>query len=187
LLPVSDDIIKGCLQQDAASQEQLYRICYPVMIKLCTRYSNDKNDAGAIYNEAMLKVFKHFRQFRGQGDLAAWIRKIIVNTCVDFCRRQIKFVHQPPDETIVNDTITLDPEVYGRISCNEVMRLLAELPRTTALVFNLFAIEGYKHEEIGKLLDISAGTSKWHVNEARRILKSKLDGIVNKKFYLNAI
>lgn len=96
-------------------------------------------------------------------------------------------MHQTPDEAIVNDTITLDPEVYGRISCNEVMRLLEELPRTTALVFNLFAIEGYKHEEIGKLLDIAAGTSKWHVNEARRLLKSKLDGIVNRKFYLNAI
>jgi RNA polymerase sigma-70 factor (ECF subfamily) len=134
----------------------------------------------------MLKVFKNFKQFRGQGDLAAWIRKIIINTCIDFCRRQIKFVHQPPDETTVNE-VTLDPEVYGRISCNEVMRLLQELPRTTALVFNLFAIEGYKHEEIGKLLDISAGTSKWHVNEARRLLKNKLEGIVKKKFYLNAI
>jgi RNA polymerase sigma-70 factor (ECF subfamily) len=186
LLPVSDDIIKGCLQQDASSQEQLYRICYPVMIKLCTRYSSDKNEAGAIYNEAMLKVFKHFKQFRAQGDLAAWIRKIIVNTCVDFCRRQLKFVHQPPDETTMNE-ITLNPEVYGRISCNEVMRLLGELPRTTALVFNLFAIEGYKHEEIGKLLDIAAGNSKWHVNEARRILKHKLDVIVKKKYYLNAI
>lgn len=187
MLLVSDDIIKGCLQQNAACQEQLYRVCYPVMIKLCIRYSSDKNEAGAIYNEAMLKVFKNFKQFRGQGDLAAWIRKIIVNTCVDFCRRQIKFVHQPPDEITVNETTSLDPEVYGRISCNEVMRLLQELPRTTALVFNLFAIEGYKHEEIGKLLDISAGTSKWHVNEARRILKNKLDGIVKKKFYLNAI
>lgn len=187
MLLVPDDIIQGCLKQNASSQGQLYKICYPVMIKLCIRYSSDKNEAGAIYNEAMLKVFKHFKQFKGTGDLAAWIRKIIVNTCVDFCRRRIKFDHQPPDETTVNMTAPLDPEVYGRISCNEVMRLLTELPRTTALVFNLFAIEGYKHEEIGKLLDISAGTSKWHVNEARRILKNKLDGIVKKKIYLNAI
>ena len=157
------------------------------MIKLCIRYGRDKNEAGAIYNEAMLKVFKNFRQFKGQGDLAGWIRRIVVNTCIDFCRRQVKFVHQAPDETMVNETVSLDPEVYGRISCNEVMRLLDELPRTTALIFNLFAIEGYKHEEIGKLLDISAGTTKWHVNEARRILKNKLDGIVNKKFYSNAI
>ncbi len=183
---LSPHIIKGCLQQHSGCQEQLYRLCYAPMIKVCLRYSRDIDEAGAVYNEAMLKVFNNLQQFRGDGDLLAWIRKIVLNACLDQWRRQAKSMYEPVEETAVSEIVTIEPDVYNRISSNEVIRLLQGLPRNTALVFNLFVFEGYKHEEIGKLLGISGGTSKWHLNEARRLLKIKLDSTVNKEIFSNA-
>ena len=86
-------IITGCKQQDPRSQEALYRGCYAGMIKLCIRYASDMDKAAAIYNEAMLKVFNTLHQFEGRGDFMAWVRRIVVNTCIDHCRKQTRFTH----------------------------------------------------------------------------------------------
>jgi RNA polymerase sigma-70 factor (ECF subfamily) len=156
------------------------------MMKLCIRYTRDLDEAAAVYNEAMLKVFKALPQFEGRSDFMGWVRRIVVNTCIDHCRRQAKFTHCPIEQ--VEDTnISLEPEIYDRLSAHDVMNLLQELPRNTALVFNLFVLDGYKHEEIGQLLGISSGTSKWHLNEARRLLKHKLENLLKKETYSNAI
>jgi RNA polymerase sigma-70 factor, ECF subfamily len=179
-------MINGCKQQHPQSQEQLYRVCYTPMLKICSRYARDLDEAGALYNEAMLKVFGSLHQYNGHGDVMAWIRRIVVNTGIDHCRRQARFTAQPLSEENENG-IPLVPDVYNRLSGQEVMELIQELPRNTALVFNLFVMEGYKHEEIGQLLGIAAGTSKWHLNEARRLLKMKLDSIFKKEIITNAI
>ncbi|MBO9566896.1 MAG: RNA polymerase sigma factor [Niastella sp.] len=185
MLTNQDDIIKGCKQQNPKSQEALYRACYPGMLKVCTRYARDADEAASLYNEGMLKVLHTIHQYEGRGDLMGWIRRVMVNTCIDHCRRQAKFNHQPLE--IVTDNNSIDPDIYNRLSANDVMRLLQELPRNTALVFNLFVLEGFKHEEIGQILNIAIGTSKWHLNEARRLLKHKLDKLLNKEIYSNAI
>jgi len=181
-----NEIIEGCKRQHQQSQEALYRHCYTGMLKLCLRYARDADEAGAMYNEAMLKVFNTLHQYEGRGDFMGWIRRIVVNTCIDHCRRQAKFAHCPIDQLGDSD-IFLDPDIYDRLSANDVINLLQELPRNTALVFNLFVMDGYKHEEIGQLLGISAGTSKWHLNEARRLLKNKLENLLKKEIYSNAI
>ena len=156
------------------------------MLKVCIRYSRDNDEAGALYNEGMLKVFKNIGQFRNEGDFEGWIRRIMVNTCVDHCRKQAKFKHQPL-EAIIETSISVDPDIYQRLSGADIISLMQGLPRNTVLVFNLFVLEGYKHEEIGTLLGISGGTSKWHLNEARRLLKLKLETILKKEIYSNAI
>ena len=181
-----NDIIEGCKRQDLPKQEELYRICYTPMIKVCIRYSRDNDEAGALYNEGMLKVFNSIGQFREEGDFQGWVRTIIVNTCVDHCRKQTKFKHQPL-EAIIENRVSVDPDIYQRLSSTDVIALLQGLPRNTALVFNLFVLEGYKHEEIGQILGISGGTSKWHLNEARRLLKAKLETILKKEVYSDAI
>ena len=174
------------MQQNPLSQEQLYRGCYAPMIKVCSRYANDIDEAGALYNESMLKVLTRLPQYNNKGELMAWIRRIVVNTCIDHCRRQVKFAGQSID-ALHEEAIRVDPDVYKRFSGGDVIRLLQDLPRNTALVFNLFVMEGYKHDEIGQLLGISAGTSKWHLNEGRRLLKNKLDIILKNETYSNAI
>lgn len=186
MLTNQDDIIEGCKQQNPKSQEALYRACYASMIKVCYRYARDTDEAASLYNEGMLKVFNTVRQYQGKGDWMGWVRRILVNTCIDHCRRQAKFNHQPL-EIVTGDNNSIDPDIYNRLSANDVMRLLQELPRNTALVFNLFVLEGFKHEEIGQLLGIAIGTSKWHLNEARRLLKHKLDILLKKEIYSNAI
>ena len=180
-----NNIIEGCKQQNPQSQEDLYRSCYAVMIKLCMRYARDSDEAGALYNEAMLKVFNRLHQYEGKGDFQGWIRRIVVNTCIDHCRRQAKFVHHSLHE-VPDNSKWVDPDIYNRLSAHDVIALLQHLPRNTALVFNLFVLEGYKHEEIGETLGISAGTSKWHLNEARRLLKLQLDHLLKKEIANNA-
>lgn len=186
VLPNWDAILEGCKQQNPQSQEQLYRACYPPMVKLCTRYSRDTDEAAVLYNEAMLKVFTTLHQYEGRGEFMGWIRRIVVNTCIDHCRKRAKFNHQPL-EIVTDDGANINPDIYDRLSAGDVMLLIQELPRNTALVFNLFVLEGMKHEEIGQILGIATGTSKWHLNEARRLLKHKLDTLLKKEIYSNAI
>lgn len=187
ILPIHwNDIIEGCKQQNRQSQEQLYKACYTTMIKLCARYARDIDEAGALYNESMMKVFNNLHQYKGECEVPGWIRRIVVNTCIDHCRKLVKFTHQPMDD-INGNIIMVDPEVYSRLGGHDVIRMLQELPRNTSLVFSLFVLEGYKHDEIAKLLGISAGTSKWHLNEARRLLKNKMDSVQKKEIYSNAI
>lgn len=85
-----NNIIEGCKQQDAQSQVQLYRICYTGLMKVCLRYATDLHAAAAMYNDAMLKVFNSMHQYEGRGDFMGWIRRIVINTCIDHCRQQIK-------------------------------------------------------------------------------------------------
>jgi RNA polymerase sigma-70 factor (ECF subfamily) len=187
LSDIPNDIIEGCRQRNKQQQEQLYRLAYLAMMKVCLRYAADEQDAGAIYNTAMLKVFTSMEQYKAKGPVMAWIRRIMVNCCIDHCRQQLKFVTAGNLYDVAAETIHISPEAYDRFSAAETMKLLIELPGNTAIVFNLFAIEGYKHAEIAKVLHITTGTSKWHLNEARRLLKMKLDTFLKKEIYSDAI
>jgi RNA polymerase sigma-70 factor, ECF subfamily len=185
-LPYNQDhIISGCLRADRKSQELLYTSMYPVMIKICHRYCTDLQEAGSLYNEGMLKVFGKISQYGHEGSFEGWIKRIMVNTCIDHCRRQVKFQTKPLEHTD-SESWSVSPEVYGRINAGDIMMLVRELPKNTGLVFNLHVIEGYKHHEIAELVGITAGTSKWHLNEARKLLKQKLENLSNQQLYLHA-
>ncbi|HEV7782027.1 MAG TPA: sigma-70 family RNA polymerase sigma factor [Chitinophagaceae bacterium] len=180
-------IIEACKKQEPAAQEQLYRRCYPAMIRICMRYCNGQADmAGGVYNHAMLKVFNNIGQYTGKGEFEGWVRRIIVNTCIDHGRSNAKFQSDELKEETA-EWLPIIPDAYSRISGNEILNLVYTLPRNTGLVFNLFVMEGYKHEEIGKILGISSGTSKWHLNEARKLLKQKLETLFKKESLANAI
>jgi len=157
------------------------------MIRICLRYCNGQPDiAGGIYNQAMLKVFQHIDQYAGKSEFEGWVRKIVVNTCIDHCRSSVTFETTNYNEMDPN-LLPIIPDAYSRIHSSEIVKLIHELPKNTGLVFNLYVMEGYKHEEIGKILGISAGTSKWHLNEARKRLKQKLETLFTKEYLANAI
>jgi RNA polymerase sigma-70 factor, ECF subfamily len=157
------------------------------MIKVCLRYAfGDIELAGSLYNHSMLKVFRNVTQYKNEGEFLGWIRKIVVNVCIDHCRTQTKFKLTKVNET-TEYILPVLPEIYNKLSGDEIMKLIHKLPKNTGLVFNLFVIEGYKHSEIGHMLGISAGTSKWHLNEARRLLKEKIENIFIKENLANAI
>lgn len=157
------------------------------MIRICQRYSQgNPDDAAWIYNQAMLKVFQGIHHYVDNARPEAWIRKIVTNTCIDYWRSKIRFEPKELDESTAG-VLPIIPDAYNRISGNEIIRMISELPKNTGLVFNLYAMEGYKHYEIGKILSISPGTSKWHLNEARRLLKQKLESFFKKEYLADAI
>lgn len=157
------------------------------MIRICLRYAGGNiDDAAFIYNQAMFKVFVNIGSYSSHGSFEGWIKRIVINNCVDNCRKSIKFQTIELNDSAA-DIIPIIPDVYNRINSDDVLKLINELPKNTGLVFNLYVMEGYKHEEIGKLLGISTGTSKWHLSEARKLLKEKIETRFKKDFLKYAI
>ncbi len=177
-------IIQGCRQNDLQSQQQLYKYCYPDMIKVCFRYASDADGAGTIYNNAMLKVFQNVSRYADEGKLMGWVKTIVVNCCIDFCRTKNIFRQSVP--YFSEEDNSLDPEAFNRISGKEIQQLIGELPGATATVFNMYVYEGFTHKQIGEQLGISDGTSKWHVSEAKKMLKKKLEQFYNTALQVNA-
>ncbi|MES1249340.1 MAG: RNA polymerase sigma factor [Chitinophaga rupis] len=174
-MPSSEDdiqiLIGGCLKNDRKAQEQLYKKFYHAMMALCVRYTKDKNDALEILNDGFLKVFKNIGQYdAAKASLYTWMRKIIINTAIDFLRK--KQVYYDMDVLLdAREEAGIENEALFKMSGEELLAAIRQLPATTCTVFNLYVIEGFSHREIAAMLEISEGTSRWHLSEARRQLK----------------
>lgn len=175
MYPSDDDIlrlIQGCLKNDRRSQEELYKRYYPAMMTLCLRYVRDSEDAVEVLNDAWLKVFRQLNRYdTTKASLYTWMRKIVINTALDSLRKQklIRVREMPPAAA---DGSFIENEAIPKLSGDELLRIIRQLPVTTRLVFNLFGIDGYTHREIADMLHISEGTSRWHLSDARRQLRS---------------
>jgi RNA polymerase sigma factor (sigma-70 family) len=180
-----DIIVKGCIQNEMLCQQQLYRLCYPDMIKICYRYAGDADGAGTIYNNAMLRVFKNIGTYTDEGKLLSWIKTIVINCSIDFSKKKNIFHRSVPYVSEENEGMLL-PEAFDRVSGKEIQQMIAELPAATATVFNMYIYDGFTHKQIGEQLGISDGTSKWHVSEAKKILKTKLEKISANELKTNA-
>ena len=177
-------LLDGCRNNHVQSQQQLYRLCYPEMIKICHRYAPDADGAGTIFNDAMLRVFKNIGSYTDEGKLMGWIRTIVVNCSIDFCKKRNEFKKSVP--YLNEEDYPIDPEVLDRVSGKEIQRLIKELPAATATVFNMFIYEGFTHKQIAEILGISDNTSKWHVSDAKRLLKIKMEKFFTKELKTNA-
>lgn len=177
-------MIQGCRKQQMQSQQQLYKYFYPEMIKVCFRYAADADGAGSIYNNAMLRVFQNIHTYSEEGKLGGWIKAIVVNCCIDFCKKKNIFKNTVP--AINEDEVTVEPDVLNRISYKEALQVINQLPAATATVFRLFVYEGLTHKQVGEHLNISEGTSKWHVSEAKKLLKKKFEQQYENNYTINA-
>lgn len=166
-------IISGCKRNDRRSQELLYRNFYGAMISFCLRYTRNEQDALEVLNTGFYKVFKNIHRYdERKAALYTWIRTIILNTCLDFIKAKSgRIVQQELDQAAKVD---LPPEVFSKMSSQDILQLVRHLPPATQAVFNLYVMEGYAHKEIGALLQISEGTSKWHLSEARKQLQKMI-------------
>jgi RNA polymerase sigma factor (sigma-70 family) len=166
-------IIDGCLRNNRKSQELLYKHFYTSMMALCMRYTRHEADALEVLHNGFLKVFKHLHTYDTQkASLYTWIKTIVVNTAIDFIRSKQKF--GTTIELTEAVTVKIENDAIQRMSATELLHLVRKLPKATQTVFNLYVIEGYNHREVGQLLSISEGTSKWHLSEARRQLQQLL-------------
>lgn len=164
-------IIEGCILNKRTSQEELYRLFFPKMIALCFRYTSDEDKALTMLNDGFLKVFQKINTFEGRGSFEGWVRRLVFNSISDYFRKENKYVKLLLFEEAEKKEENL---VLDRLYYNDLLKLVESLPGNTHKVFQLYAIEGYNHREISEMLNISEGTSKWHLSEARRKLKELL-------------
>ena len=164
-------MIRGCLKNDRRSQEELYKRYYPAMMALCLRYVREQGEAVEVLNDAYLKVFRQLSRYdASKGGLYTWMRKILVNTALDALRKQ-KLLRTREMTAVTGDEAGIENDAVSKLNGDELLAIIRELPVTTRLVFNMYGIDGFSHREIGDLLGISEGTSRWHLSDARRQLK----------------
>lgn len=168
-------LIKLISEDNRKAQIDLYKMCFNVLMGIAVRYKNNKDEAAELVNDAFLKIIKNLKNRKENVSFEAWIRRIILNLIIDEYRKNKKekllFVRDKVGHSYENISFNAVEEI---IEDERLQSMLMSLPNATRNVFNLFAIDGYTHKEIAKMLGISLETSKWHMKEARKKLKKQL-------------
>lgn len=167
------NIIDECVSGNVRAQETLYNMMAPKMFGVCLRYSKDRTEAEDNLQEGFIKVFTNLKNFRHEGSLEGWVRKIMVNVSLEKFRKQ-NIMH-PVEDAGMYETKNYTNDIIEKITADELIELIQELPPRYKMVFNLFVMEGMNHKEISELMKISEGTSKSNLARGREILKKKVE------------
>jgi len=170
-----DILLKECKRGKSGSQEKLYRRFASAMYGLCLQYASNEEDAQDILQDGFIKVFAKLDQVKNPAALPGWIRRVMINTALERYRSQV--ILQRVDELREEPQVDSGNEALDRISCDELVTLIQTLSPRYRMVFNLYAIEGYSHQEISEELGISVGTSKSNLSSARGILQEKIRSV----------
>lgn len=165
-------LLKACQKGERWSQDMLYKMFFGYAMAICLRYAHTREEALEVLNDGFLKVFTKLEKYSQGLSFKGWLGRIMVNTAIDYLRKYEK--HQFHMDISYAKEEELGEDALDKISQKEIIMAIQSLPTSYRLVFNLFAIEGYKHEEISKMLDISVGTSKSNLSVARNKLKKIL-------------
>lgn len=177
-----EQLLEAILRQDAKAQRLLYERFARKMFGVCLRYTRNKEEAEDYLQDGFLKVFQKISSFKNEGSLEGWIRKVMVNTCLDHLRQQ-KMQWNEIDEA--NEPVE-NAEVLDKLQASDLLEMIRQLAPGFRTVFNLFAIEGYSHKEIGEMLNISEGTSKSQFARARMHLVERVNKLQQEKGLLTA-
>ncbi len=169
-----EELIHGCIRNERASQEQVYKLFYGRMMAVVRRYIDTPELAEEIINNGFLRAFQKVSLYNFQGSFEGWLRKIVFHAVCDEVRGKDKAVHNRQVE-LTETHESVSSEAADRLQYDQLLELIQELPTSTRAVFNMYVMEGMNHREIGALLDISEGTSKWHLCEARKILRTRIE------------
>ncbi|MFD0795716.1 RNA polymerase sigma factor [Mucilaginibacter litoreus] len=175
---------EGCLRNDRKQQEMLYRILAPKMLAVCMRYAKDKDEAQDILQEGFIKMFKNMSNYRGEGSLEGWIRRIMVHSAISRYRKAKTMVLV--DDFAEQDIMVSSSYNGNNLETNDLMGMVQELPATYRSVFNMYAIEGYSHQEISRKLGMTELLSRTTLHRARTILKNKLNTLAERESHCMA-
>lgn len=175
-----DLMLAGCLTNNAGSQEALYNRFSPRMLGVCYRFAKNREDAEDMLQEGFIKVFSQIHQYRSEGALEGWIRRIMVHTCINVLKKNKKF-SDSVDITYANSIGIREESIPSIMQAKEVVECIRLLPIGYRTVLNLYAIEGYSHKEIGNVLDIEESTSRSQYTRAKAMLE---DILVKKRIML---
>jgi RNA polymerase sigma factor (sigma-70 family) len=168
------DIIKGCLEGNRRDQELLYRRHAAKLYAVCLQYSGNDDEAKDILQEGFIKIFEKLDSYKFEGSFEGWMRRITVNTALEKFRSRNNLYKVEDIDQISDTESEPDTEDYSGLEANDLLEIIRELPPKYRMVFNLYAIEGYSHKEISKLVNISEGTSKSNLSRARLILQRRV-------------
>jgi RNA polymerase sigma factor (sigma-70 family) len=168
-------LVKECINNDRKAQAALYKLFYADMLRVCYSYLSNKDLAKEAFNHGFLKVFQSIQNFDiDKGELGGWIRKIMIYTAIDLCRKELKFSTSTISEQH-DDDFFIAPSILEKLYFEDILVNIRMLPFATQTVFNLSVLDGFTHKEISEHLNISEGTSRWHLAEAKKKLRELLE------------
>lgn len=167
-----DQLIQKCKSNDTKAQSDLYKLYSSTLFSICLKYSRNRAEAEDNLQDSFLVIFKKIGQFNNKGSLEGWLKRIVISTTLQRYRRDKGVFDIVNEEHIEDVNIEIDND---DIDIDFLLHCIQELPDRYRLVFNLYALDGYSHKEIAKMLTISVGTSKSNLARARMILKDKVE------------
>jgi len=165
-------LIDGCIRQERSSQYLLYKEFYSYGMAICRRYALTEYDAADVLNNGFLKVFTNIKKYDPEKPFKSWLGRIITNTAIDQYRMNLKFTDH--EDVSTHENIKDHEAIYTQLAYKHLLSLIQGLSPAYRTVFNLYAIDGYSHDEIADMLNISIGTSKSNLFKARQKLQEKL-------------
>lgn len=173
-------LLKACSKNKRKAQEELYEACFLFLLPICKRYHNNEHDARAIYNVAFIKIIDNLSKLDlDEVPFAAWAKRVMTNTLIDEYRKNKKYrekiSNRDQERELEFHAEGIRNDAESNFGESSIMRLLDYLKPSTKRVFMLYVIEGYNHREIGEIMEMSEGTSKWHLSTARKELKELIE------------
>ncbi|MDD2278102.1 MAG: sigma-70 family RNA polymerase sigma factor [Bacteroidales bacterium] len=178
-MDISKNIVERCKKNDRKAQQMLYKVFSSRMYGVCLRYYPNADVARDILQDGFIKVFQKISSFRSEGSIEGWIRKIMVNTALEYHRKKRDDV----EDNLTSAYNSHFEHSFIQTDYQLLLTIVSTLPKQYRIVFNLYAIEGYSHSEIAKLLEISESTSKSNYSRARAILREKVSRIEKHEHY----
>lgn len=167
------DLISACVQKERWAQKMLYEEHYPKMMGVCLRYAGSQDEALDILHEGFIKVFKNIKKYEPGTSLYSWIRRIMVNTAIDYYRKMVR--RRTDDIETAYSVSSDDADALSQISEQEILESVQELSPAYRAVFNLYVIEGFSHREIADTMGITESTSRSNLVKARIKLQAKIE------------
>ncbi|MEI6047319.1 MAG: RNA polymerase sigma factor [Bacteroidota bacterium] len=168
-------IIEGCANRERKAQQVLYDKYSRFLLGVCLRYAGDKAEAEDILQDSFLKIFFNINDFSGTGSFKGWLRKVAVNTAITHYHKNLKYRYYVDIEEYVSVETGVSSFEEDFFTSEELFKVLNELPTGYRMVFNLYAVEGYKHKEIAEILGIDTNTSKSQYSRAKSVIRDKLE------------
>ena len=174
------DLLTACIRHERKAEYELYRIAYPYLMSICFRYVHSHEEAREMLNMGFMKILYNLEKYEPQVSFKAWARKVMINVLIDEYRKEkrhhevIRYVETYNEES---ENAELN-EAMVKMNVDQIHALIMKLPPVSQKVFNLYAVDGYSHKEISGMLNMSEGTSKWHLNFSRGKLKEMIQKLI---------
>jgi len=172
-------LLKACIKKDRNSQKELYRLYYAYGMNICLHYSKDREEAKEILNDGFFKVFENLHMYNPELSFKGWLRRLLINVSIDYYRRHHR--HRPVMEIMPQSEPTdSNPDGFDKLALEDLLAMIQQLSPMYRLVFNLYIMEGYKHEEIAEQVGITVGASKSNLSRAKDKLRRMITNVDKK-------